>query len=351
MPARAVLAAMAAVMTVALSLLATTGVTPARAFSGMATGSPRQAPLQAFVLSSAPDSLVDLEAHAQAVGVMYPTYFDCALRSGRIVGRDIDTITAYANARGIAVMPRFNCQDGPTVHRILTDPRVRARTLAGLARIAQAQGYAGLNLDLENDVAADRPALSSFVTVLARLLHARGRRLAVDVVGVDHEDPTNGTGFYDDRAIVAASDYVFVMAWGAHWAGSRPGPIAPLSYVSAVARHLASLPHAARFVLGAPMYALDWPLPPGPSRRAEAVALQYARVLALARSVGATPMRDRSVDEMTFSYSLVGITHRVWYMDARSISDRLRIARSYGLAAGVWRLGGEDQGIWSSPFV
>ena len=91
----------------------------------------RPAPLQAFVLASAPDSLADLQAHARAIGVVYPTYFECEPPSGRIAGEDGGAITAYANAHQIAVMPRFNCQEGQTVHRILTDPRVRARTLGG----------------------------------------------------------------------------------------------------------------------------------------------------------------------------------------------------------------------------
>ena len=37
--------------------------------------------LQAFVLAGAPDSLADLEAHAGAIGVVYPTFFEC-LRAG-----------------------------------------------------------------------------------------------------------------------------------------------------------------------------------------------------------------------------------------------------------------------------
>lgn len=315
----------------------------------------RPVPLQVFVLASAPDSLTDLEARAQAVGVVYPTYFECEPSSGQITGVDTGSITAYANAHQIAVMPRFNCQNGPTVHRILTDPSVRARILAGLVQIAESPAYAGVNLDLENDGAVDRKALSSFVTALARLLHAHGRKLTVDVDGVTHDDPAIATGFYDDRALAAAADDVFVMAWGTHWAGSAPGPIAPLSYVSAVARYVASLPHANRFVLGAPMYGLDWPVEEGPSRQSpgggSATALQYAAVLALAHSVGATPVRDRSVDEMTFAYMQAGVEHRVWYMDARAVADRLRIAREHGLAAGMWRLGGEDQALWSSPPV
>jgi spore germination protein len=323
------------------------------------------APLQAFVLAGAPDSLADLEAHEQDVGAVYPTLFECEPGTGAVIGEgagedggaEAAAITAYARARGIAVMPRFNCQNGPTVHRILTEPRARARTLASLVWIASNPAYAGVNLDLENDVPADRDALTSLVGALARELHARARKLAVDVDGVTHEDPAIATGFYDDRALAAAADYVFVIAWGTHWEGSAPGPIAPLSYVSAVARYVASLPHANRFVLGVPMYGLDWPVAGGSSRQAPgaeqapATALQYANVLALTRSTGATPVDDRSVDEPTFTYTRAGVSHRVWYMDAQSVADRLRIAHAHGLQAGVWRLGEEDQALWSSPAI
>lgn len=324
----------------------------ARASAVLGGSTARSAPLQAFVLSGAPDSLADLQAHSRAVGVVYPTYFECELASGRITGADSGAITAYASAQHIVLMPRFNCQNGPTVHTILTDPRTRARTLSGLERIAETAAYAGVNLDLENDDAADRAAMSSFVSALAGLLHKRGKRLSVDVDGVTHENSAIATGFYDDRALAAVADYVFVMAWGAHWEGSAAGPIAPLSFVAGVARYVASLPHADRFVLGAPMYGLDWPAAAAAgrsSRQPPATALRYTSVIALADSVGVTPRRDRSVDEMTFTYTRAGVRHRVWYMDAGAVADRLRIARAHRLAAGVWRLGGEDQGLWSSP--
>jgi spore germination protein YaaH len=309
----------------------------------------RPAPLQAFVLAGAPDSLADLEAHASAVGVVYPTYFECEPLSGEITGEDTGAITAYANAHQIAVMPRFNCQEGQTVHLILTDPRIRARMLGDLVKIAENRAYAGVNLDLENDGAADRNALSSFVATLAGELHAHGKKLAVDVDGVTHEDAQVATGLYDDRALAAVADYVFVIAWGTHWEGSVAGPIAPLSFVAGVAAYLASLPNASHFVLGAPLYGLDWPAGGGPAH--PATALRDEAVLALARSVGAKPVRDRAVDEVTFAYTRAGVGHRVWYMDAHAVADRLRIAREHGLAIGVWRLGGEDQALWSSAPV
>jgi spore germination protein YaaH len=314
---------------------------------GKANQNPSPAPLQAFLLASSPDSFADLQAHVGAIGVVYPTYFECALPGGAVVGVPNPAVDAYAVAHQLVEEPRYSCQDGAVVHRLLTRPALRARTLAQLVALAAGPSYAGLNLDLENDGARDRGALTSFVRALATRLHALGRRLSVDVPGVTREDPRRATYLYDDRALAAAADTVFVEAWGVHWEGSAPGPLAPLPFVRAVARRLASLPHAHRFVLGVPMYGLDWPVPHGRTRRA--TALQYAGVLALAQSVGATPVRDPASGEMTFAYARAGVAHRVWYMDASAVLDRLRIARRYGLAAGVWRLGEEDQALWAAP--
>jgi spore germination protein len=304
-------------------------------------------PLQAFLLASSPDSFADLQAHVGAVGVIYPTYFECALPGGALVGAPNPEVDAYAAAHGLVEMPRYTCQAGAVVHRLLTQAALRANTLAQLAALAVGPHYAGLNLDLENDGPADRGALSRFVAALARRLHAEHRRLVVDVVGVTGEPvPRPAAGFYNDRALSANADTVFVMAWGAHWEGSGPGPIAPLHYVQGVARFAASLPYARRFVLGVPLYGLDWPIAGEPRR---ATALQDAGVLALAHSVGAVPVRDPASGELTFAYTRAGVTHRVWYMDACAILDRLQIARRYGLAAGLWRLGEEDQALWSAP--
>lgn len=338
-----------AVYTLVLACMLGPAATPAVAAvsAGQAPSRPR---VQAFLLSSAPDSLSDLEAHARSVGVVYPTYYDCQVPSGRTVGRGVPSIASYANTRHIAVMPRFNCQDGATVHRILTDPSLRAATLQRLEAIGSGPLLRGVCLDLENDGAEDREALSSFVTSLAHELHAHHRKLAVVVDGVSHEDASISTGFYDDGALSAVADTVFVLAWGTHWEGSAPGPIASLSYVEGVASYIASLPHASRFVLGAPMYGLDWAGEGGPS--SPATAYQYAGVLALQRSVGASPSRDPSSGELTFRYTTAaGVSHQVWYLDARSVADVLRIARAHGLAVGLWRLGREDQRLWSSTTV
>lgn len=332
----------------ALSLLACSAALNDRASTAAAAPRPAPArPLQAYLLASAPDSLRDLRAHARSIGVLYPTYFDCTVPGGRVTGADVPEDTAYARAQQIAVMPRFNCQDGATVHLILTQPALRAATLARLTAIARNQSFQGLNLDLENDGASDREALTGFVTALATRLHAIHKKLSVVVVGVSEDNPRRSTGFYDDRAIAAVADSVFVLAWGAHWEGSSPGPIAPLGAASETAAYLASLPNARRFVLGAPMYGLDWPAGEGSTR--QATAYQYQGIVALAHAQHAPVRSDPASHELTFEYSdAAGVPHVVWSMDGAADAALLRIARAHGLAAGLWRLGQEDQGLWSS---
>lgn len=311
---------------------------------------PAHRSLQAYLLASAPDSLRDLRAHARSIGVLYPTYFDCVAGSGRLAGSPDPEVDAYARSQGIAVMPRFNCQDGATVHAILAEPALRAATLARLVAIARGPGYRGLNLDLENDGAADRQALTSFVATLAARLHAIGKKLSVVVVGVSEDDPRRSTGFYDDRALAALADSVFVLAWGAHWERSAPGPIAPLGAASATAAYLASLPHANRFVLGAPMYGLDWPAGGGSAH--PATAHQYMDIVALAHAEHARVRSDPASHELTFRYTdAAGIPHLVWSMDGAAEAALLRIARAHRLGVGLWRLGDEDQGLWSSSVL
>jgi spore germination protein YaaH len=308
----------------------------------------RPAGVQAFLLTGAPDSFADLRAHASQVSVVYPTYYECAPSGGRITGADDPAVDHFARAHAIRVLPRFTCQEEGAVERLLSEPRLRARTLARLAQIARSRSFAGLCLDLENGGAGQREALSSFVAALAHALHAEHKHLTVVVDGVADEAPAGSSeAFYDDSAIAAAADTVFVLAWGSHWEDSAPGPLAPLSYVQGVARYLRSLPGRAHFVLGAPMYGLDWGV-----AGAGAGALQYSGITGLEQRVGAHAAREAASGEMTFRYTAAsGVAHSVWYMDARAVLDVIAIARANGLGAGLWRLGEEDQALWSSPLV
>jgi spore germination protein len=205
----------------------------------------------------------------------------------------------------------------------------------------------------EAGAASNRAALTSFIAELGRRLHANGRLLSMAVSPKSADSTTHPrSGIFDYAALVPNVDWIFVMNWGVHWATSAPGPIAELPWATDNADYVASMPQKKKWILGAPMYGFDWPGNGGADE--EATPLEYADVRALIARVGASPRYDAAAGEWTFTYHSAadGKTHTVWYVDSRAIAERFALARARGLGGvGVWRLGTEDQSIWSQTAV
>jgi spore germination protein YaaH len=320
-----------------------------RALTASTAPPPRTAgSVHAFLLASTTDSFRDFQAHYRRIGTIYPTYFDCNRTTDQIEGRDDPQITRFAKLRHVEVLPRFNCQSAAPVHRILTDPATRQRTLDGLMALVGQYGYDGLNLDIESGPAGDRQAYTSFVTDLAARLHAVGKKVSVDVSAKTQDLPAHSrSGIFDYPALAAAADHVFVMSWGIHWTTSPPGPIADWPWYTAVLAYVKSLPNQSRYILGSPLYGIDWPDGGGTAHRG--TAYEYADIAALAARVGATPQWDPTAHESHFAYTdAAGTPHAAWFLPAQAVIDRLGAVRAQGLGIGVWRLGREDQAIWAS---
>lgn len=304
-----------------------------------------------WLLASTGQSFVDFRANYRSIGFVYPTYFDCT-PAGELQGTDDPLVTRWSRARRVLVMPRINCQRTQVVHDILTNPSVRAQWQAGMVDLVDRYGYDGLALDFEAGPAADRAAMTSFVADLAAALHARGKRLTQAVSAKTYDSLTHPrSGIFDYPALAQHVDHLFVMAWGIHWSTSSPGASDDIGWVTAVANYVASQPTPAKFVLGAHLYAMDWPAGGGPSNPGR--PMEHADVVALIASVGATPVLDPATDAYHFSYvDSAGTSHEVWFGDASTVNRRMLLARSLGFGGvGFWRLGREDQRLWSDALL
>jgi spore germination protein YaaH len=308
-----------------------------------------QGNLHAFLLATTDDSFVDLQRHYRQIGTVYPTYFDCRRSDAGIIGKDDPLVTRWAQMRRIAVLPRFNCQHGPTLNMMLRNPSVREATMANLTALVQQHGYDGINLDFEAGFETDKDVLTSFVAELGRRLHGLGKRLTVEVSAKFYGTQTGRSGFYDYPQLGRYADHVFVMAWGWHWRVSDPGPSDALENVLRVANYVNTMPNKERFVLGMPLYGADWPWSGGPSN--PSTPREYAELRDIAQRYGATPRLDANSYTWTFNYMEGGVPHEVWFGDATTVSRRIRVAKVRGLGLGFWRLGTEDQRIWDDPQI
>jgi spore germination protein len=161
---------------------------------------------------------------------------------------------------------------------------------------------------------------------------------------------TSRNSFYDYRGLSGAADYVFVMNWGYHWSSSGPGSPDDLPSVKKAADYTASMPNKRKFVLGSPMYGMDWPAGGGPSH--PATALHHSEVMQLVARYGGQPRLDPTAYSWHYRYTDPGgVAHDVWFNDRTTVAARMQVAKERGLGFGVWRLGQEDQSVWDAPIL
>jgi spore germination protein YaaH len=308
---------------------------------------PTHGNVQAFLLASTDQSFFDLEAHYQQIGVVYPTYFNCG-RGGTVTGSDWPLVTGWARARQIAVMPRLNCQNPADEEQILNEPAAGEHMIDQLASLCESNGYAGIQIDFEGASPAEREPFTAWITALAARLHAIGDKLSTVVTAKYYNVTTGRAAMYNDAALSVPSDYIFVLDWGLHWTTSTPGGLAELPWFTKVADYTATMPNKSKFILGMPMYGLDWPNGGGSAN--PATPLEFNNVSAEESEFGVLPEWEPTAAEPHFSYTdSSGVHHEVWYTDQQSLGVRAQLAESLGLGIGLWHLGSEDQSIWELP--
>jgi spore germination protein YaaH len=308
---------------------------------------PTHGNVQAFLLASTDQSFFDLEAHYQQIGVVYPTYFDCG-PGGTVTGSDWPLVTDWARARGVAVMPRLNCQNPVYEDQVLNEPAAGEAMINRLAALCSEDGFQGIQIDFEGAQPAEREPFTAWITALAARLHAQGDKLSTVVTAKYYNITSGRAAMYNDAALSVPSDYVFVLDWGLHWTTSAPGGMAELSWFTRVADYTATMPNKSKFVLGQPLYGIDWPNGGGAAN--PGTPLEFDDVTALESEVGATPEWEPVAAEPHFSYTdASGVPHSVWYTDQQSVALRAQLAESLGLGIGLWHLGSEDQSIWELP--
>jgi spore germination protein YaaH len=308
---------------------------------------PTHGDVQAFLLASTDQSFDDLQAHYQQIGVVYPTYFNCGAQ-GTVSGSNDPLVSGWAQARQIAVMPRLNCQNPTDEDEILNEPGTREALIDQLATLGQTYGYQGFQIDFEGAQPSERNPFTAFITALAERLHAQGEKLSTVVTAKYYNIQSGRAAMYDDAALSVPSDYIFVLDWGLHWTTSAPGALDELGWFTRVADYTATLPNRSKFILGMPMYGIDWP--DGGGAANPGTPLEYENVMTLAEEYGVTPEWEPVAADPHFSYvDANGVQHSVWYTDRQSIGVRVALARSLGLGVGLWHLGSEDQSIWELP--
>jgi peptidoglycan/xylan/chitin deacetylase (PgdA/CDA1 family) len=311
--------------------------------SRTAAGPPRRAtatPLPAgpphviaFVEPTVSGARESLVAHADQIEVAALTGL-LVQRDGTLIDRLDDSWVQLAHQRGMKTHALLQNLDAQTVEwrPIALDARSRARLVTQVGEAIARHRLDGIQVDLEE--LEDWRPVASLVGELGTRLHARGCEVDVDVPPF-----LDGTEL---DLLGAAADRVVVMAYDEHDEQSAAGPVASQRFVeSALADAAAALPPG-RLAAGLGIYGYDWTADGG-------APISFVDAAAAAKEARAAVRWDADSGTPSVRFADEEGAHEVWLLDAASLWNQLDAARSAGVGTvALWRLGGEDPGVWAA---
>lgn len=245
--------------------------------------------------------------------------------------------------------------DATAFAQLLDDGATRTTHVDALCKLANQDGWDGIDLDYERFAEGAPPAAVEhlaaayvgFVRDVAECVHHHGKRLEVTVVARTTDDATAidasmASGVFDYRALGAAADVVRPMAYDYHYSRSQPGAVAPIDWVQRVLRYTVERVPRSKIDLGLPLYGYDWRPSEG---KGEAISAAGAPDLAARQ--GVAPARDPASASMVFRYERGGVAHEVWFDDDAATARRIGVAKAFGVhGVTFWALNQGAATLW-----
>lgn len=300
-----------------------------------------------FLQPAGPD--LDRIGPLPGVTVVCPTWLHLQGGDGSLSSGCHASYVRWAHDRGYAVWVLVGNNFDPDLTRqVLRDGEARRRLIRQLLVYCRLFSLDGINVDFENVYPSEKEAFVQFVRELGQLARLEGLPVSVDVT-VKSPSPT-WSAFLDRRSLARVADYLVLMAYDEHYAGSpRPGPVASLPWVEKGIRGLLEEVPPERLLLGMPFYTRLWRQEgtsgSGSRPTSRALGMDEAEALLAQKGVSARPDPGSGQDYARWEEG--GAVYQVWLENERSVAARLDLARKYGLAGvAAWRRGFEKPTVW-----
>jgi cellulose synthase/poly-beta-1,6-N-acetylglucosamine synthase-like glycosyltransferase/peptidoglycan/xylan/chitin deacetylase (PgdA/CDA1 family)/spore germination protein YaaH len=336
-------------------------------------------------------SYSSLKEHVKQIDLLFPEWLHVISPDGAMMAYTIDNtpfaVVDKANtgnpvvhnvdqenkvARAIAasktvtdVFPLVNNYDilhsrfSDTLGPFLESDTARAHFIQQADRFLAANpAYRGLNIDFEQIPEDAQPGFQALIAALYADFHARNLRLYINV---PVDDPEFDLGF-----LAAHSDGIVLMDYDEHQGPDEPGPLASQDwFIDNLKQALKTVPKE-KLIVALGSYGYDWTssLPPAPDPKAKkpkhplptpAPTNQNVRWIATEEAWQAASDSDAKIEldpdslnaHFAFDDEDQNLRHQVWFLDAVTVLNEMRAARTLGIQTfSLWRLGSEDDSVW-----
>ena len=292
----------------------------------------------------------DAPARTDGVDILAPTWFRLIVEGGGAVTNSADKgYTELCHERGFMVWATITnnmSEKGSTnfTTKMFSDSSIQKKAIAQYIFYSCLYDVDGINIDFEDVKDADANGLTAFTKELRNYTERQGLNLSIDTLV-----PKPWTVEYDRDALSNYVDYLAVMSYDEHYAGSTiPGSVSSLPFViEAIEGCLSEGVPAEKLLMGVPMYTRIWVVD-GSGKIVSNSAVTMTRMNEILSEKNLTPTYLKTEMQNYVEYQASGGTARVWIEDQTSITNRLSLVSKYGIAGSAcWQFSQGTEEIWT----
>lgn len=285
----------------------------------------------------------ELAANASGIDVVCPTWFYIDSSEGTFTSFANSAYVENAHSKGLQVWALIEDMTNEFDENALFRRSDSRRTLiSNLVNACIEVGADGINIDLEKIGKDTGPHYVQFLRELSIEAHKQGL-----IVSVDNYVQNEGNIYYNlfEQGFVA--DFVIIMGYDEHWAGSDAGTVASLDFTEkGISSAIETGVSPDKLICAIPYYTRIWRTE-GAETNSEAVGMDVARQWVDNRQL--TTTWDEEAGQNYASYQDGTALYQVWLEDMDSVTARLSVLEKYHIAGVAgWKLGLENQGVWAA---
>ncbi len=289
------------------------------------------------------DTLFSVTENTKALNVISPTWFMLEDNEGGFTSFASQDYVDKVHDMGMevwALVENITYKDNLDMYAILSSTTVRSNLIEGLVSTALSYGVDGINIDFEQISSDCGEHFTQFIRELSIPCRENGL-----VLSIDNYVPMGGTDHYNRAEQGIVADYVIIMGYDEHYAGSKEaGSVASIDFVEkGIAQTLEEVP-AEKVINAVPFYTRIWETKDG-AIGSQAVGMEMAEEFVKTHDIAVEWSEEacQNYGEYNDGTSLF----QVWLEDESSIEVKLNIMDKYQLAGvASWRLGFEKPSVW-----
>lgn len=228
---------------------------------------------------------------------------------------------------------------------VLSSTKEREELVNALVAEAIRYDLDGLNIDFEMISLQTGPHFIQFLRELSVKCRANGL-----VLSVDNYVPSAHAAYYDWKSQGEVVDYVVIMAYDEHYAGSETaGSVASYGYLTSAVDNILTMVPKEQVIMAVPFYTRLWTETEenGETKLTSTALAMVTAATELSRNK-VTPVWDEVTRQYYAEYEKDGATCKMWLEEVQSLQEKIAYIRKAELAGvAAWRLGFEPEEVWA----